>query len=90
MQVTEHVVRTARRDALLRYLTEQGIAAAIHFPVPDHRQPVHAGQFAGVSLPQAESACATVLSLPCYPAMPSHHVEQVAAAVRRFFLHSAA
>lgn len=85
-----YVVRTARRDALFRFLAEQGIAAAIHFPVPDHRQPVHTQQFAGVSLPQAESACATVLSLPCYPAMPPDHVEQVARAVRSFFLHSAA
>ncbi|MDQ6881027.1 MAG: DegT/DnrJ/EryC1/StrS family aminotransferase [Pseudomonadota bacterium] len=85
-----YVVRTPRRDDLRGFLSDQGIAADIHFPVPDHRQAIHTAQYAGVSLPEAESACATVLSLPCYPAMPPEHVEKVASAVRGFFLRPAA
>ena len=85
-----YVVRTARRDELRGFLNDQGIASDIHFPVPDHRQAIHAKQYAGVSLPQAESACATVLSLPCYPGMPPAHVEKVGKAVRSFFLDPAA
>jgi dTDP-4-amino-4,6-dideoxygalactose transaminase len=80
-----YVVRSPRRDELHTFLGDQGIASDIHFPVPDHRQAVHAAQYATVSLPQAEAACATVLSLPCYPGMPPAHVERVVAAVRSFF-----
>ena len=85
-----YVVRTTRRDELRGFLGDQGIASDIHFPVPDHRQAIHAAQYAGVSLPQAEAACATVLSLPCYPGMPPAHVEKVVAAVRSFFLRPGA
>jgi dTDP-4-amino-4,6-dideoxygalactose transaminase len=84
-----YVVRTPRRDELRGFLGDQGIASDVHFPVPDHRQAVHAAQYAGLSLPQAEAACATVLSLPCYPGMPQAHVEKVIAAVRSFFLPAA-
>lgn len=85
-----YVVRSTRRDDLRGFLSDQGIAADIHFPVPDHRQAVQSAQYAGVSLPQAESACETVLSLPCYPGMPPEHVARVTTAVRGFFLRPAA
>ena len=38
------VARHARRDEVRRRLEERGIATAIHYPTPDHRQPAMAGQ----------------------------------------------
>lgn len=87
-----YVVRTPRRDALRAWLDAQGIATDIHYPVPDHLQPVARAQgMAGMeaarpgALPETEAACASVLSLPCYPGMPEADVQRVTAAVRRFF-----
>ena len=79
-----YVVRTPRRDALRAYLVARGIACDVHYPVPDHRQPVRAGQPAP-ALPVTEAACAQVLSLPCYPGLPQEQAGQVIEAVRAFF-----
>lgn len=79
------VVRTPRRDALREFLSAQGIATDVHFPVPDHRQAVHASEYAGVNLPHTEAACRSVLSLPCYPGMAEADQQKVVSAVRAFF-----
>ncbi|RQD84135.1 MAG: DegT/DnrJ/EryC1/StrS family aminotransferase [Methanocalculus sp. MSAO_Arc2] len=57
------------RGELIRYLDEQGIGTAIHYPVPLHRQPVFAGigSDAGVACPVADELADEVLSLPVHP-----------------------
>lgn len=80
-----YVVRTPLRDALRSHLDQQGIATDIHYPIPDHLQKVALEQGVSAVLPQTESACATVLSLPCYPGLPQADVQRVATAVRAFF-----
>jgi len=79
-----YVVRSARRDALRAFLAAQGIASDVHYPVPDHRQPVVAAACADVRLPITEAACAQVLSLPCFLGMTDSQVDQVIAAVSSF------
>ena len=32
------VIRSPRRDELLKHLTENGVQALIHYPVPPHKQ----------------------------------------------------
>ncbi|MDO5086184.1 MAG: DegT/DnrJ/EryC1/StrS family aminotransferase [Comamonadaceae bacterium] len=86
-----YVVRTPQRDALRAHLTAAGIGCDVHYPVPDHRQPVRRAAAeaalagAEVLLPVTEAACAEVLSLPCYPGLTDAQGEQVAAAVQGFF-----
>jgi dTDP-4-amino-4,6-dideoxygalactose transaminase len=81
-----YVVRTAHRDALQQYLTQEGIGTLIHYPVPPHRQQAYAhlnmqpGQF-----PIAEELAATSLSLPMWPGMGEQEVALVAAAIRGYF-----
>ena len=36
-----YVVRSKQRDALQAYLADHGIATAIHYPVPVHKQPAY-------------------------------------------------
>ena len=79
-----YVLRTARRDALRTHLTSRGIASDIHYPVPDHRQPVQAAAYAQVELPVTETACAQVLTLPCFPGMTDEQVARVIRAVNEF------
>lgn len=72
-----YVVRCQQRDALAAHLATQGIGTDIHYPIPDHRQPVHGDRFARVSLPVTEALSASVLTLPCFPDMHDHEVDQV-------------
>jgi dTDP-4-amino-4,6-dideoxygalactose transaminase len=79
-------VREGRRDALRRYLTEQGVETRIYYDPPLHRQPVfgRAGT-ESETLPEAELASRQVLSLPLYPELAQEQREWVVDCVRRFF-----
>ncbi|MEQ8953117.1 MAG: DegT/DnrJ/EryC1/StrS family aminotransferase, partial [Gammaproteobacteria bacterium] len=50
------VLRSARRDALQQHLLAHDIGAAIHYPVPVHRQPAY--QDKAATLPETETAAA--------------------------------
>ena len=80
-----YVVRTARRDALLRFLTERGAQAGLHYPIAAHQQPAHAARFAGCVFPVAERHAATVLTLPLSHEHEDHEIDRVVDLVRRFF-----
>lgn len=92
---TEHVyhvyaIQTENRDALQRYLTEQGIGTAVQYPLPVHRQPAyHRLGYASGSLPISEWLAERVLSLPLYPRMPDQHISAVADAILSFCKGSA-
>ncbi len=76
-----YVVTSPDRAGLAAHLQRAGIASAVHYPVPDHRQPAHGNRFAGCALPRSEGACAEVLTLPCFPEMTAAEVDAVVAAV---------
>lgn len=78
------VVRVAERDRVAAALAEEGIATAIHYPTPIHRQPAyaHLGRGAG-SFPVAEKAAGEILSLPMYPQLGDEQVDAVVDALRR-------
>jgi dTDP-3-amino-2,3,6-trideoxy-4-keto-D-glucose/dTDP-3-amino-3,4,6-trideoxy-alpha-D-glucose/dTDP-2,6-dideoxy-D-kanosamine transaminase len=80
-----YIIRVEERDLLLSHLTRSGIGADIHYPVADHRQPIHAAHGAPPHLPVTEDACARVLTLPCYPGLQRAQQDLVIASVRSFF-----
>jgi dTDP-4-amino-4,6-dideoxygalactose transaminase len=81
-----YVIRTTRRDGLLAHLQQQGIGAAIHYPVPIHLQPFYAGNgFRPGQFPVTERVCDQVLSLPMFPELTESQVEYVVTQVHRFF-----
>ena len=72
-------VRVLRRDAVRRDMAAQGVATAVHYPVPGHHQaPFSAPQH----LPRAERWCAEILSLPLWPGIDEAVIQQVGAALR--------
>jgi len=74
-----------RRDALKEHLAERGIAAAIHYPEPLHRQPGLVRVLGEPdALPVAEAAAQRVLCLPMFPELEDVEVAAVVAAVREF------
>jgi aminotransferase EvaB len=76
-----YVVRSPRRDALRTHLRAAGIAADVHYPIPDHRQPVFGERYAALRLEHTETLAREILTLPCYPEMSDADVDRVIAAV---------
>ncbi len=81
-----YVLRTSRRDDLQKFLTENGIATALHYPVPLHVQ--EGLRFLGYrqgDFPASESASRECLAIPLYPELTKDQVEYLLSTVRRFF-----
>lgn len=71
----QYTVRTPRREAVQQALTQAGIACAVYYPIPLHRQEVYAGNTQ--ALPQAEAAAGAVLSLPIHPYLETATIERI-------------
>ena len=65
----------ADREAIMHQLKEQGISSMIYYPVPCHRLPLY--QDLELSLPIAEAAASTVLSLPIWPTFKEDQQDRV-------------
>lgn len=79
------VVRCAQRDRLMKFLNENGIQSAIHYPIPVHRQSCCPGiRHDSAGLPNAEAHAAQCLSLPCHPQLEDDEVKEVIATINRF------
>lgn len=81
----QFTIRVSRgRDDLQKELEAAGVGSAIHYPIPIHQQQIikQLG-FGEVSLPVAEAAAQTVLSLPVHPSLGPEDVEYIAATVNR-------
>jgi dTDP-3-amino-2,3,6-trideoxy-4-keto-D-glucose/dTDP-3-amino-3,4,6-trideoxy-alpha-D-glucose/dTDP-2,6-dideoxy-D-kanosamine transaminase len=80
-----YVVRTHRRQELREYLLSQGVSTDVHYPVADHLQPAYSNARPVKALPRTEEACASALSLPCFPGLTDSEVDRVITAVQGFF-----
>ena len=78
----QYTVLTDRRDAIMAALTSAGIASAIYYPIPLHRQDVFADAFKGVSLPVAEETANRCMSLPIFPEMTDEQVREVVGVIK--------
>lgn len=71
----------AMRDALKRYLLEQGIPSMIYYPMPLHKQVAYKQV---VNLPVSEDLCAHVLSLPICPELDVEQQDYIINNIRNF------
>ena len=79
----QFTLRYPKRDELKARLTERDVGCAVYYPSPLHLQPAYAslGHKSG-DFPEAERACAEVLSLPVFPELSAEDRATVAGAVR--------
>jgi dTDP-4-amino-4,6-dideoxygalactose transaminase len=70
------VVRTPDRDALQKYLSDNGVQTVIHYPIPPHKQQAYAS-WNNMTLPISELIHAEVISLPISPVMDEKDVKAV-------------
>lgn len=78
-----YVIRTGKRDELRAYLRENGVETLVHWPKPVWE---HKGLELGEHhLPETESICREVISLPMSAETTEEHVDITVQAIRRFF-----
>lgn len=77
------VIRCQQRDALQKYLGEQGIQTLIHYPIPPHWQQAYKA-LNDQHLPISELIHEQVLSLPIGPTISMDEVEHIIQALNEF------
>ena len=79
------------RDKLREYLSAQGIATAIYYPLSLHLQEVYTClDYKLGDLPQSEHAQEEVLSLPMYPELSEQQITAIAEVIKSFCKQEAA
>lgn len=77
------VIRCEQRDALQKYLLEEGIQTLIHYPIPPHKQDAYS-EWVGHEYPVSELIHEQIISLPIGPVITLEDVEKVINAVNEF------
>jgi len=80
------VIRTPRRDEMIKYLQEQGVYTNIHYPIPCHLQKAYAflGYHRG-AFPLSEKFADELLSLPMSEQLKEEEIVYVCEKVKAFF-----
>jgi len=81
----QYTLRVKDRDGLRSFLEENGIASAIHYPIPLHMQPAfHDPNQGEGSFPISEEIARDVISLPMYPELTEEAVQFIASKIIEF------
>ncbi|MGB8266014.1 MAG: DegT/DnrJ/EryC1/StrS family aminotransferase [Candidatus Velthaea sp.] len=79
----QYTIRIQQRDAVQKALANAGVQTMVYYPVPLHRQAVHAALGHGEGdFPNSESAAREVLSLPIFPELGEDDQSRVSGALR--------
>ncbi len=70
------------RDELQRRLSEQKVGTAVHYPIPIHKQPFYKNLGYNNRLRIAETASASVLSLPVHPGLDNAELKKIVEALK--------
>jgi len=73
----QFTIRTAERELLAAALNKNGIASAIYYPVPLHKQEVFADMPASGDLVNSELCAQDVLSLPIFPELREDEIRLI-------------
>lgn len=76
-------ILTNKRDALQKYLSENGIQTLIHYPIPPHKQKCYK-EWNALSYPVTEKIHAEELSLPMSPVLSEDEVKYIVDTINLF------
>jgi len=76
-----YVIKTARRDELMAFLGDRGIATGVHY-MPNHLYDMYTPYRR--TLPVAEGVWKRLVTLPLFPALTDSQVEYIIAAIKEF------
>ena len=81
----QYTLRSRKRDEFREYMKENGIATAIHYPIPLHLQP--AFSYLGLKegdFPVAEKMAREVLSIPIHPFLTNDEIKYIINTINRW------
>ena len=78
----QYTILSDHRDRLQAALSEAGIASAVYYPIPLHRQDVFKNVCGDVALPVTEQTARRVLSLPIFPELAEAQIQRVVEVIR--------
>jgi len=76
-----YVLRVKKRDSLRSHLESKKIISDIHYPIPDHKQPIFREKWTNLSLHASDLLASENLTLPCHPFMSDEMIQRVILAV---------
>lgn len=77
----QYTVLLDDREPVIAALRAAGIASAVHYPRPLHRQPALRARHGSDRLPVADDIAARCLSLPMHPALSDSEIERIGAVI---------
>jgi len=82
-----YVIRVKKRDELKKWLEDNGIQCAVHYPLPIHLQPIYRQlfKFKGGEHPQSERVSKTCLSIPMYPNLTTDEIRYISEKIHEFY-----
>jgi len=80
------IIQSKKRDALQKFLSEQGVDTKVHYPIAIHQQEAarELGYRKG-DFPVTERQTETILSLPIFPELTNEQVNYVADCIHEFY-----
>lgn len=78
-----YVIRTKKRDALVKHLEKSRIETLISWPKPIYKHEVL--QPNNINLPETEAICKEVVSLPMFPELTKAEINYVIKCIKNFF-----
>ncbi|MHC1632058.1 MAG: DegT/DnrJ/EryC1/StrS family aminotransferase [Methanotrichaceae archaeon] len=79
----QYTIEVNDRDKFLKHLEKQGVGYGVYYPVPLHKQPLFR-EYNDLSLPNAEDASKSVVSLPVHSGLTDEERNQVIEAVNSY------
>ena len=77
-----YVIRVQNRDKFIKFMHQNEIGTAIHYPSPVHKQPAY-NNLSG-DLKETELIAGEIVTLPLYPGLSKADVSAVIKAVNNF------
>ncbi len=77
------VIRTEHREALHKYLFNNGVQTLIHYPIPPHKQKAYK-EWNDLSYPISEKIHAEIISLPIGPTLKLESIEKIIQLINSF------
>jgi dTDP-4-amino-4,6-dideoxygalactose transaminase len=80
------VVKTKKRDSLLKFLKKRGITCGIHYPIPIHLLPAFKSLgYKKGAFPNSESLANECLSLPMFPEITREEIIYIVNSIKLFY-----
>jgi dTDP-4-amino-4,6-dideoxygalactose transaminase len=81
-----YVIRSRKRNKLMRYLADKGVKTLIHYPYPIHRQAAFSNfGYVDEDFGRTERYAKSILSLPIYPEISESEIGYVVSSIKKFY-----